>query len=462
MTTRMTVIGEKLGDGEIVAALPSFLQGMGRGLAALGPRSTRRRLNRAIHRLYPRIQTIESLVMPRESHLLQTVSVDEALSDPDRTERGWSVFQAAWKAGLVILRDLDGNPIAHGKNGLETACCGMSMDDVEEALVAIAAEHMFAGNELALEKVGDALGGLKDLPKLRIIAEFDALRLDLLREAFGNRFEEIIFGMELEHLKAFSHLRPHALHALRQAMGKEFIEVTEWEPDYVNAIADSFRVVEQFRDLGPYIVTVKSASTIRAIGSWEIRDVTDRMNATRTKQGKQRLKGRRFETDIAVVRHVLGKHFEELLERPTELVDAIGRACSTTRFFKGAERAARYQHVAKLTSRYMEYITLADMVKALRMTEDNPVMRGDTDDENVDLSFGEALLILDGLWNKKGYGRPFFEGPFQQEKGVKAISGLVETIQSMKKRGSVKGGEIDKILASTELLDASLRGVFQG
>jgi hypothetical protein len=31
----------------------------------------------------------------------------------------------------------------------------------------------------------------------------------------------------------------------------------------------------------------------------------------------------------------------------------------------------------------------------------------------------------------------------------------------MKQRGSVKGGEVDKILASTDLFDESLRGVFQ-
>ncbi|WP_413203862.1 hypothetical protein [Rhodospirillum sp. A1_3_36] len=461
METRLTVIGETLGDGEIVAALPSFLKGMGRSLANMFPRSTRKRLNRALHRLYPRLQNVEHKVLKPESLLLQGVPLDEALADPDLIDRGWAVFQASWKAGLVTLRDLDGDPIPFGKNGLETACCGVAMDDVEEALVMIAAEHMFAGNEMALEKVGDVLGGLADLPKLRIIAEFDALRLDHLREAFGNRFEEIMFGMELEHLKAFARLEPHALHALRQSMGKEFIEVTQWDPDYLNAIADTFQVVEQFRDLGPYIISVKSSETIRSIGSWSIRDITEQVNAKRVKQGKQRLKGRRYETDIAVVRHVLGKHFEVLMERPGDLVDAIGRVCATTRHLSGPARSDRYDQIAKLADRYLEYFSSADMVKALHLTENNPVVRGDTDDSNVDLSFGEAVLILDGLWNKQGFGRPFFEGPFQNEKGVKAIAGLVTNIQSMKKRGSVKGGEIDKILGSTDLLDASLKGVFK-
>jgi hypothetical protein len=461
MEARRTVIGETLGDGEIVAALPSFLKGMGRGLANLMPRATRRRLVRAMTRVFPRLQTVEALVMEDHAQRLQHLTLDEALTDPDRIDRGWAVFQAAWKAGLITLRDLDGDPIPHGKNGLETACCGVTMVEVEEMLVAIAAEHMFSGNELALEKVEDALGGLADLPKLRIIAGFDTLRLDELREAFGNRFEEIIFGMELEHLRAFAELKPHALHALRQAMGKEFIEVTRWEPDYVMAIAETFQVVEQFRDLGPYIVTVKGADTIRVLGAWEIRDITEQVNKDRVKQGKQRLKGRRYETDIAIVHHMLGRHFEKLLERPADLVDAIGRVCATTRLLKGQARSDRFEEVNTLASRYLEYLSGGAMVRALRLTEDNPVIRGETDDPNADLSFGEAVRILDGLWNKKGFGRPFFEGPFQTEKGIKAISGLVKNVQSMKQRGSVKGGEVDKILASTDLFDESLKGVFQ-
>lgn len=459
MDAKYTVIGERLGDSDIVASLPGMFQGLGRRLGGTSMKSARRRLLRAIERLFPRLRQVEALVMPPEPLLLQDQEADEILSDPDRLERGWKIFQAAWQAGLVVLRDLDGDPIPYGRNGLETACCGLSMDDIERQLVVIAAERIFAENEAGLEKLDDVLDGLEDLPKLRILVHLDPLRLDQLREGFGPRFKDLFFRMPLEQLHAVTLLQPHALHALRQAMGREFLEIVDWNADYLVALAESFQVVEQYRDLGPYVTNIKDPETIRVLGRFGTRDVTEQVNRNRIKQGKQKLKGRRFETDIAVISHVLGKHFEDLLIKPPELVEAIGQFLATTRSLAGPERSERYQDVSTFASRYMEYMT-ADMVSALRLVGDNKVMAGEIPpDTNQDPTFGEIMSLLDGLWDKQGFGRPFFEGPFQTPRGAKAMAGLVRDFLVMKQRGSVKGEEVSKILATTHLLDNSLRGL---
>ncbi|GEO81579.1 hypothetical protein [Pararhodospirillum oryzae] len=460
MDSFRTVIGERLGDGDVIVALPGVLRGMGRRVGEWLPHARRRRLERALHRLFPRLALVEARVMGGQPLMLQGLNADEALTSPECVERGWVVFQAAWQAGMFVLRDLEGDVIEFGKNGLETACCGLSMRDIEQNVVAITARHLFAGNESGLEKIGDVLGGIETLPKLRVLAELDPLRLEVFREALGPRFAQVLVGVSLEQLQALALLKPHALHSLRKAMGREFIQITEWEADVLAALAECFTVVEQYRDLGAYVTALKSADQVRVIGGWETRDVTDRVNQERVKQGKQRLKGRRFETDIAVIVHFLGVHFEELLEKSSELLDVIGRVVASTVRLKGLERSERIEQIDTLASRYMVYLT-PEMAEALRLTVNNPMILGvEGADPMRNPSFAEILGILDGLWNKKELGRPFFEGAFQKPQGTKAIAGLVADFLEMKRRGSVKGEEVDKILATTQLLDGSLRGVY--
>ncbi|ABC22749.1 hypothetical protein [Rhodospirillum rubrum] len=455
-----TVIGAILGDGDVVASLPLPLRPGGRRLSGMIPGDGRRRLNRALRRLLPRLRLLEASTMPAEARKLQEASAAEALADPQLVERGWAIFQAAWQAGLIVVLDLKNQPIPHGGRGEVTACSRLTMAQVEKELVTATARTIFADNEGVFQKIEGALRGLADLPKLRILAEMDSLRLEELREAFGHRFESTLFGLELEQLSAIATLSPHALHALRQAMGRDFLEITRWEADHVRALSETFQVVEQYRDLGPYVIAVTNPQSIRVIGQWDTRDITERVNAARIQQGKERLKGRRYETDIAVIRHVMGKHFEGLLERPPELLDAIGRLAAATRLLAGGDRADRVEQLGQFAERYLDYLT-TDTIKALRLTTTNPRVRGDVDaDPNANPSFGEVLRLLDGLWNKKGFGRLFFEGPFQTPKGAKAMAGLVQDFLVMKQRGSVKGEEVEKILSTTELLDRSLRGVF--
>ncbi len=452
-----TVIGERLGDSEVVAALPSLLRKTGRAVSGMLPHATHKRLHRAIERLFPRLRIIESQVMPPDNLLLQNLSLEEALSDPDAVERGWTVFQAGWQTKLIVVLDEDGDPIPYGKNGLETAACGLSMDDVEHGLVTMAADRMFSGNELGLEKLDDHLGGLADLPRLRVIAGMDALRLQDLKEAWGAKFVRELLRLDQEHLEALASLKGYALHALRQSMGREFIEILDWEPARLRALAEGFSCVEQYRDLGPYLATVSDPESILAMGRWETRDITDQVNKARRKKGREVLRGRRFETDIAVVRHVMGKHFETLLDTPPGLLDAVGRVVATTRHLKGHERKDRYEQVSKFADRYIEYLTPQN-VEALGLHKDNPALTDDNAaEEGHGITFGEALRLLDGLWNKKGFGRAFFEGPFQTDDGAAAMRGLSDDFLDMKKRGSVNGAEVDKILASTSLMDKYIK-----
>ncbi|CCG09223.1 hypothetical protein [Pararhodospirillum photometricum] len=460
MDERRTIIGDLLGDGEIIAALPGPLRGLGRKIGDLVPHARRRRLERALKRLFPRLAFLETRLMDGSALLLQDLSADEALTSPECAERGWQVFQKAWHGGMIFLKDLDGEAIAPGKNGLETACCGLSMKEIEANLVALTAQHLFAGNESGLEKIGDALGGIDTLPKLRVLAELDALRLEVFKGALGPLFGQILVGLPLDRLQALALLKPHALHSLRKSMGREFIQVTEWDAEVLIALAESFVVVEQYSDLGPYVTSLPSAEHIRVIGNWETRDITERVNQERLKQGKQRLKGRRFETDIAIVMHVFGTHVEALLERPPEFVDVMGRLAAKTAQLKGLERKERMDQIETFASRYMEYMTV-EMAKALRLSVDNPMLTGAPEaDPLQNPSFAEIIGILDGLWNKKDLGRPFFEGNFQKPPGFKAVAGLIANFLDMKRRGSVKGEEVDKILATTQLLDASLRSVY--
>ncbi|MGB0697091.1 MAG: hypothetical protein ACPGOY_15665 [Rhodospirillaceae bacterium] len=449
-----TIIGERLGDGPWTAAMPKRLRGVGRRFAGFRKRETRRRLIRALDRLYPRIKALEALTMPEGSWLLQGLSFDEALEVPDCVDRAWQVFQAAWKAGFILILDDEGETIRFADSTAIILACGLELKEVEAYVVALAAHKMFKENPLALEKLEDCIEGMEDLPKLHILVTFDALKLEDLRQAFGERLESDVVGLPVDQLRALGALETYAIHALRQSMGREFTDIIDWDYERLLALAKYFTCVEQYRDLGPYLTTVEDPEAIKVLGEWPIRDVTEQVNSQRKKDGRGRLKGRRFETDIAIVRAVLEAAFEDLLVMTPPVIDAVGRAISQIRHLDKAGQLERMKLFRSFSARYLEYLNHLN-VRALRLGEED-VTASEEDAANT-ASLAEIQGVLNGLWEKKGYGRPFFEGPFQTEEGSEAIKGLIAAMLEMKKRGTAVGEEMSKIVSKTDLLDDPIK-----
>jgi hypothetical protein len=448
-------INAAMGDGRAIAPLPGSLRSPFRSLGTLLQRGRRARLMKTAERLYPILQRIEEKLYPAEHRLLADMPFETALESDAAIERGLRMFDGAWAARLIAVRDADNKPIPPGNRKRVSGACGLTVSDAERLFIDRAVEAAFRKNLTMGAKLKGAVGDMEGLRKVRLLAELDALTVEEFSKGFGQNFMPQLAHLPADQLAAVVKLKPYHIRPLRQILARDFPRVLKWTPEFLSALAESFTCVEQIRDLDDSILDLQEPEAIRVLGAWTLIDITDKVNEERRARGKSRLKGRRFETDIGALRRILGGAFNDLIQRPPALLAAYAQIMDDLRALPAEKRPDRIDQMRAFTERYVEYMTPQVLV-ALKIVGPNNTRV--TDRQPSDPTFGEALNILEGLWTKDRLGRKFFEGPLQEPKGAGAIAVLVKEFAEMKKRGSIKGeGEIVQIVAQSDLLDGPLR-----
>lgn len=444
ISTPVLVVGDGDGDGPILNLIPPPVKGLLRVTANKLTSQRISRLQRVAGEIYPILQKIEDRALPEDQKILQGVPFQKALQDDEKIERGLRMFVSAWRSNFIRLLDSSGKPVSPESGRAYMGACGMTLEQAEKYFIDLAIASIFKHNPKALRHLTGNVYNPDALPKLRVLSMFQPLALTELVMGLGRDAGQVLTEIDPDHLYALATLKAYHLRALRQTFGAGFKNIRTWDPEIIKGIGTAFDCVEQVRDLGDAIGVLRSPASLEALGRWEKRDITERVNRERAARGQGKLKGRRFETDIGVGQRILGPYFNTLMEEPPEVLDAFGKLIAGIRRTDKVERKDRIEEVRLFCERFLEYMN-TDVMKALGMVGDNPT------------SFGEALYILEGLFSKPGLGRKFFEGPLQKPEGAKALAGLRKDIDDMKARGSLKGEqEITQLLAQSDILDGSI------
>lgn len=443
-TPKRIVVEEASGDGAFLRLMPVQMRSRLRPLAMRNPRQKERRLLRVGKAIYPRLQAMEVMAVAAPQRLLETRDFETCLKDHRCIERALTLFDVAWQTGLTELRPFGkGSALVFGNTRTQLGACGLTVAQAQQHFLKIAVRLVYQENPLAFERLQHFIDEKSSLPRMRLLASIDALTLAELQTGWGNRFSELLTGKDDAFALAVRRLKPFQARSVRQVMAQKFVDTLNWAADMWNALADSFQCVEQFRDMGEFFLDLTTPDAVRAIGRWERRDITEKVNADRKKKGQKPVKGRRWETDISQIKRILGNGFSTLVQREAGLIDQFGEIFGSR--IRPLEESAKGQAVEQfqlLTRRYLEYLT-APMLEAL--------LRPESDET---LSFGEMISILEGLWMKNGLGTNFFETTFQSAEGADAVRGLAREYIDMKRRGSAKPNtDVAALIRDSDLFD---------
>lgn len=446
------VIRVQDGDSDLVRVLPF---GLGRPLRSLSLRSQggrQTRLQRAVKKIYPFLQKLEEAALGAEGTLIGGLTLEQALKNDKAIERTIKVFEVAWQLDLIALIAPHGKKISPGKRAVAAGACGLSVQQAEQVYIDRAIRLIFAANKEALSRLPGEARALDALPRLRILAGMNALALGEVRLKLGGRFGEILTDkVDLDWLNALTHVKAFQARLLGEVFGPAATEILDWDPRFLLAFAQSFAVPEQIRDLGLELRLVRTPEAVQALGAWEVRDVTDKVNEELNKRGRPSVKDRQHETDIAVFRTMLGADFPTVIKQPAFTIKAFGELLRNIReMTPGPARSDIIEHLKTFCNRYLDYMT-PDALAALEVsTEIEP-------DEHAGPTIPEIVGIMNGIWGKPGLGRVFFEQHLQRKDGVAALRGLVDDYRMMVKRGSIqRKQDIATIIISSTVLDRSI------
>lgn len=441
-------VDDRLGDGPLLAHVPGVLADRLRPLALRRQPSREKRLMRVARHLFPALQKMEEMAVGESHRVLMDKSFEECCRDSKCIERALTLFEVAWQTGLTELHSGKGKSLAWGNTRMPLGACGLSVGQSVQFFLKMAVKVIFARNQKAYIRLQPFVGEKSSLPRMRLLAAIDALSLAELQIGWNRRFEELLTTKDDEYAIAVRNLKPYQVRSMRQVMAGEFTKVLDWSADMVRAVGEAFQCVDQFRDLGDFFILLTTPEAVRAVGRWERRDVTDRVNERRKQKGKAPLKGRRWETDIGLIKRILGTQFGTLLEREAALIDLFGEIfASRIRTLQEPQKGQAVEHFQLLAKRYLAFLT-SDVLTAL-MEPEGP--GGET------FTFAEMIGILEGLWMKNGLGTAFFQGAFQTREGAEAVRGIAREYIDMKRRGSAKvGTDIGALIRDSDLFDKHL------
>lgn len=446
------VIRVQDGDSDLLRVLPF---GLGRPLRSLTLRSRggrQTRLQRAVRKIYPFLQKLEEAALGAEGAMIGTLSFEQAMKNDKAIERTIKVFEVAWQLDLIALIAPNAKKISPGKRAVAAGACGLTVAQAEQVYIDRAIRLIFSSNKEALARLPNEARALDALPRLRVLAGMNALALGELRLKLGSRFGQILTDqVDLDWLNALTYVKAFQARTLGAVFGPAVTEILEWEPQFLLAFAQAFTVPEQIRDIALELRLVHTPEAVRALGAWEVRDVTDKINEELNKRGRPSVKDQQYETDIAVFRTMLGADFPTLVKQPAFTIKAFGELLGNIREMPpGPARSDIIEHLKTFCNRYLDYMT-PDALAALELsTEIEP-------DEHAGPTVPEIVGIMNGIWGKPGLGRVFFEQHLQRKDGVAALRGLVDDYRMMVKRGSIqRKQDIATIIISSTVLDRSI------
>ncbi|MFN3076976.1 MAG: hypothetical protein ABT940_08885 [Alphaproteobacteria bacterium] len=449
-------VDDRSGDGPLFRKLP---KGVGRFLRVLLCQfrdQRQKRLHRATHRIYATLQMVEETAMPEGQRILEGKTFEEAFQSDECIERGLVMFRAGLEAGVIELRTGPRRVLVPPDRSRRVlGACGMSTASAERYYLYRAARLIFKEHTKVRFTTKGMLTGIAVLPRLRLLGSMSPEALFALQKGLGVRFRELFYPENEEKLRAVTMLKDFHINAINEALAAQSPDLVGWSPELIIAIAESFSCFEQLRDIGPYLLVLKGPSAVRALGRWNIRDVTEKVNEERTRRGGSKLAGNAYETDIGTVRNLLAGDFGQLMEQPAELLEAVRLMVVQLRNIeKKTERSDRVEEFRLFCKRYLSYMT-PDILNALHLLDAE--LEGGDGSKAPPVSFREALGILEGLWTKEGVGRAFFEQSLTTAQGVKALKSLVDDLLQMKSRGSIKANtDIAAILSGSDLFDSHI------
>ncbi len=446
------VIRVQDGDSDLARALPF---GLGHPFRVLSLRSAggrQTRLQRAVRKIYPFIQKLEGAALGAEGALIGNLPFEQALKNDKAIERAIKVFEVAWQLDLIAILTPQNKKIGAGKRAVPAGACGLTVAQAELVYLDRAIRLIFASNKEALARLPSEARSIDALPRLRILAGMNGLALGEVRVRLGNRFGAILTEQTSQDwLNALTHVKAFQVRALGETFGPAVSEILDWDPLFLLAFAQSFSVPEQIRDLGLELRLVRTPEALREVASWDIRDVTDKINEELNKRGRPNTKDRQHETDISVFRTMLGADFPTLMKQPAATIRSFGNLLRNIReMTPGPARTEIIEHLKTFCNRYLDYMT-ADALTALDIsTEIEP-------DAHAGPTIPEIVGIMNGIWGKPGLGRVFFEQHLQRKDGVAALRGLVDEYREMVRRGSIqRKQDIATIIISSTVLDRSI------
>lgn len=448
------------GDSPWVGNLPAFLQGMARGFDGRGERGRDARMIRAVASIYPALCRLDresqdsKAEEDRRRLLLDGVPFGQAVNSDKAIERGLALFDQAWQSGAIALRASNGKLIPPNRGKVLVPACGYSVDHVRAYFLDRAVRIILRRAPKIYERMVDDLTDPSILPRLRRIGSLPTGTLNELMRGFENNAKRALFDAGDANLEAIARIHVPVLAALRKTLDARFPDFLELDAAHLEAVAETFTVPEQVQDLGQSLLLVQSPDAIRAIGAWDIRDITERVNEDRDKRGLPPVKTSVHATDIRVMRGLLGSEFDHLMEYPAALLNVFGQSVREVRELDIAPRQARVEQMTLFCQRYMSYLSDEAAIMALFLLSPEDVARVPA---NKRPSIPEVFFILEGLWGKRGYGRKFFETVLGTPDGAKSLRLMMYDLVGLKDRGSVKTPEdLVQIVSNSDLLDSHI------
>ncbi|MCW8916235.1 MAG: hypothetical protein OQK24_10330 [Magnetovibrio sp.] len=383
----------------------------------------RLRLKRTVaNHILPVLQKLEELYLrqnPKAKLRLVGRTLAEIEEDDVAIEIGLRLFELALQEGVIEFRclDADGNPghlITEGPVG----SCGYSVNEANDRYLQQAMEIIVKNAASYQDKVViDHLGKIKvkdvrELRGARQLVKLDPRSIKELKMGLGGNLELLLvqkssFMDVLVQGKPISFVR-----ALRRALGKNFSEILNWEPEFMTAVAEGLDHSAKIMALGPEILSIQDPEVIRAFGAWTMKE--------KKPVSGQNSKKKTYVTRIAQVKKNMGSHFPMLLTANPSVVIEVGR-------WTGREINQIRGFLPYLDDKVMEAMS--------------------------PLPFDMRVSMLEGLWDR--LGRQFFEQDIAAPKGVEVIRKIVKQSLEMTKRGG-SARNLKRLLTESELMDKAM------
>lgn len=338
--------------------------------------------------ILPLLQELEALYPGRYEPYTIGKTLQEIEEDPRAIEGGLYLYELAQQEGLVKFERKKG-----AKRGPKApvGSCGMSVGDIKSHYLRTAAHMLLKNAGHKMKRLTEyfnehELQQVKHLAGLTILVRFDPLSISELQVGLKGRLDKLLAKDEL-YLETLRECKPVMfLRALRKSLGDEFPAILEWKPDFLRAVAEGLDHSAKITALGQMLLFIDDPDIVRALGTWQIKEVVAENQAGEKKK--------RYITRIGQIKALLGEDFDKLLHGNARLVEKVGS-------WKDEEVDQIKFYLGFITPEVMETLE--------------------------PLPFKLQLGILDGLWDTQG--RRFMEQAINKENlGIKAIRGIVGQI----------------------------------
>lgn len=372
--------------------------------------------------ILPTLQDLETLYLKENlgaSPRLAGRSFAEIEQDDIAIEAGLYLFELALQEGLIEFHAVDKKGKARKANTKgPVGSCGLSLEDAKTRYLDKAVKLIFAQSHDRKDKNVEAhLKGLevetvRDLQSVRQLIRFDPLSVRELHKGLKGRLQPLLQQDKI-YLDILHSCKPIMfLRALRYALGKNFVQILKWTPQYITAVAEGLDHSAKITSLGPELLSIEDPAVVRAFGTWGMKEVKPKT----AKEGKKK----KYVTRITQVKEAMGSDFSILLTASPSVVEEVGSWSN--------KEIAEIRHFL-------------------------PHLGSDAIEAMGPLPFEMRVSMLEGLWDR--LGRDFVENDLKTPEGATAIANIAKEVTEMLKKGSASK-DVKTLITKTDLLDPAI------